>query len=235
MLQVVYIAVVEDCESDCRHLCQLLHDYSELNKHELKIDTFENGEQLLAHRNFNYNIIFMDIELGTLNGIEVSAKIREKNEDVMIILTTNLMQYAIEGYSVQAADYILKPVQYDRIKSKMDDIINVLKKKNRYIISSNKTGMKKYMLNQIFYIEVFGHRLYVHTKDGPEEIGGTLKKMEEDLQLCGFVKCNKCYLVNLEYVNRISGDMVEVGGDLLKISRREKKNFITEFTRYVRR
>ena len=231
---MICITIVEDCQEEREHLNELLQQYSLDNNVVFEINEFESGESLLQSDISERHIIFMDIELGGMNGIQTAAKIRENDKDVIIVIITNLIQYAIQGYSIQAADFILKPLDHETFNHKMDEWIQLHKSKIKSIILNSGNGMKKYVISKIHYIEVYGHKLVIHTDKGSEEITGTLKKMEEQLGIYGFVRCNKCYLVNLAYVDSIVDDSVEVGSEFLKISRREKKKFINAFTHFVR-
>lgn len=231
---MIRIAIVEDDVDDRQYLQILLQRYSIENQTSFVLDEYENGDSLLKAEAIDYDIIFMDIELGEINGIQAAAEIRQRDKKVLIVFTTRLMKYAIQGYSVQATDYILKPLQYEKLKLEMDALCRMIKSKKKFIIIPTKKGLKKYTISQIYYVEVLGHHLYIHSKEGKEEVSGTLKKMEAELQMYDFVKCNKCYLVNLEYVNGISEDMINVDGNMLKMSRREKRNFIQQLTHYGR-
>lgn len=231
---MMQIAIVEDCHKDKYFLAQTLEDYGKEKNIPFIIDLFENGEELLSRPCSGYDLIFMDMELGQgLNGIETAARIREKNQWVLIVIVTSLIQYAIQGYSIQAADFLLKPVTTDEFFYKMDAWIKICKTRQETIILHSGNNLIKYRVSEIMFVEVYGHKLLIHHSCGVDEITGTLKNMEEQLTLHGFVKCNKCYLVNLAYVDRITDDFAEVSGTLLKISRREKKNFIDLFTHYV--
>jgi DNA-binding LytR/AlgR family response regulator len=224
------IAIVEDCESDLEALNTVLNECIIETGIFAKIYPFSSGEDFLKSSYSLYDLIFMDIELGSKNGIETAAYLREKNIEVPIVLVTNMMQYAISGYSIHALDYILKPIEKESFKEKFSGWIKIIKQKKKEIIFTTGNGFRKEKISDIYYLEVFGHNLSVHTKKDTFTVRSSLKKIEDELSNSGFVKCNKCYLVNLDHVTNISENMVEVGGDWLTISRREKKNFINAFT-----
>lgn len=228
------IAIIEDGPEDRERLNKILCKYNEECPVPMDISTFESGEQFLTAPSLNYEVVFMDIEMGRMNGIETAAIVRKKNKDAFIFLTTSHTQYAIQGYSVAATDFIVKPVEYSRIKEHMDRIVTQYLKTKKSIVVKQKSGLKKIPVAQIRYIEVYGHKLLINTGMEQIEVIGTLKNWVQDLKDYGFVKCNKCYLVNLRYVNRIENGNVKVENQWLEISRREKKSFIEAFTNYLR-
>lgn len=230
---MINIAIIEDDPKDLVNLQTLLDKYSLEKDCPVKTDSFSGGEEFLAAKRKIYDLIFMDMQLEGIDGIETSRKLREKDPDVIIVIVTSLMQYAIQGYSIKAADYLLKPLEYDRFAEKMDEFYRMVQKKRKYIIAKTENGMAKIRISNIAFLEVFGHQLYMVYSGKRERIISTLSKMEEELSPYGFVKCNKCYLVNLAMVEGIYGDDVDVGGKLLKISRREKTDFIQKLTRFA--
>lgn len=230
---MIRIAIIEDDPADLENLKSLLEKYAMQKDCSVNMDSFGSGEEFLAAKEIAYDLIFMDMQLGGIDGIETSRKLREKNPDVIIVIVTSLMQYAIQGYSIKASDYLLKPLEYDRFAEKMDDFYKLVQKKRKYIVVKTENGMAKIGISTIAFLEVFGHQLYMVYSGKRERVISTLSKMEAELSPYGFVKCNKCYLVNLAMVEGVYGDDVEVGGRLLKISRREKTDFIQKLTRFA--
>ena len=106
---MINIGIIEDDPADLDHLKDQLLKYSAQKDCPLKMDSYVTGEEFLSSEGKAYDLIFMDMQLGGIDGIETSRKLREKNPDVIIVIVTNLMQYAIQGYSIKAADYLLKP------------------------------------------------------------------------------------------------------------------------------
>lgn len=228
---MIKIAIVEDQKQDCEVLTQLLYAYSEEYSVKMDIMAYSAGEVLLDSTE-NYDIIFMDIQMEHMNGIETSAEIRRTDEKVLIVLVTSMLQYAVQGYSVSANDFIVKPVVREQLYEHMNKLISKVRKNRRFVTIQTRQERKKYKISEIWYFEVLGHKMYLCTAAGKEEFKGTLKGMEEELDGTGFVKCNKCYLVNLAHVKSIMDNQVQVGENFLQISRREKKNFLEAFTRF---
>ncbi|MCR4746000.1 MAG: LytTR family transcriptional regulator, partial [Lachnospiraceae bacterium] len=106
-------------------------------------------------------------------------------------------------------------------------------KKEKTIAISLKNGIRKIELSKLLYIEVLNHDLIYHTIDEKIESRGTMREMEEALAKEHFFRCSKCYLVNLEHVNKVDDLSVTVGSDILQISRLKKKQFMDELNKFM--
>ena len=198
------------------------------------VEVFETAEKLLNSDISGFEILFMDIQLPDMLGIDAARKIREINSKVMIVFVTNLTQYAIDGYSVNAYDYILKPLVYDAFKVKMDRFMNVLShgKKQKILVLKTKQEIYHISADCIQYVEVAGHNLVFHTDEREIHLWGTLSKYENELEGTFFSRCNACYLVNLKYVQTIKGNTVIVANRELIISKTRRKEFLSDLARY---
>ena len=155
-----------------------------------------------------YDIIFLDVEMLHLDGMETARRIRELDSDVLLIFITNMAQYAIKGYAVGALDYILKPVPVDG-------------------------GMRRLDAAAIYYIEGEGHRVHFYTEDGDFSAPGALKALEEKLAGRLLARCNSGYLVNLAQVSGVQQNTVQVGPHELQISRPKRRTFLAALADYI--
>jgi len=150
----------------------------------------------------------------------------------MIIFVTSLAQYAINGYEVNAFDFILKPINYYSFSLKMKRALPVLKSKaNRTISISNKRNVRVVEISAIKYIEVNDHKLVIHF--GDFDSFDTLNKYFDLLKNDNFILCNRSYLVNLRYVSEVDQKYAYVGEDALIISRPKRKEFLHAFNIYL--
>jgi len=230
----VHIAIIEDEDAPRDALLAYLKRFEGENDVTFSVDTFRSPIMLLENYKPKYDIIFMDIQMPDMNGMEAARRLRTVDQQVILIFVTNLTQYAIAGYEVSAMDYILKPVQYYsfamkltkaiwRLGGQSDDSINV----------TTDTGSARIRLKDIFYVEVRGHMLTYHTHEGNYYGFGSLASQEEKLREKGFVRCNSCYLVNLEYVQGVKGYTLTLkNGTELKISQPKKKSFLLALKEY---
>ncbi len=230
------IAVVEDEES-CR---KMLVDYlTKYFQEELgggvsfKITTFSNADKFLSAYKRGFQIVFMDICMPGTDGMSAARKLREVDNDVLLIFVTTMARFAVEGYEVNAFNYIVKPVNYYDFKLKIDKAVKKLTNgDNKMRVLTN--GEQIWIAHKdIVYIEVMGHNLIFHTNRGDYVSYGSMKQIEQSLNPSVFARCNNCYIVNLSYVDSVKGfDLNLSGGEVLRISQTKRKNFVQTLTKY---
>lgn len=229
------IAVVEDEQQYRDEVCQYIEQYA--TEHQLKFDvtTYTDGQEIVDDVQKHYDIIFFDIEMTLLNGMDAAKVIRERDVDVVMVFITNMAQYAIEGYEVGALDFVLKPIDYYGFSFRLARALGRVQKKqgNLEFAINTPGGIKKLNSNDIYYIEIENRFLVYHTAEGDFSQRGTLQSAEEMFQDYHFVKCNHWYLVNLKYVTEIEENIVHVAGSRLEISRRNRAHFLKEVTEYI--
>ena len=221
------IAIVDDVRSETEYLASFVERYGNENNEKIKIARFKSGFDFLDGYKAVYDAVFLDIEMPDIDGMAAARKLREFDNDIIIIFVTNIAKYAIQGYSVGALDYLLKPPKYADIKMRMN-IISKRKRLNDYsIVIPYQGGERKLTSGEIVYVESRGHDIIFHTDgDGILWKGTTLKRVESELTEHGFYRCNNCYLVNLRYCTEIKDNSVMVNGEELQISRARKKGFM---------
>lgn len=229
------IMILEDEKAQTDRLLQFLSNYhDEHEEFEYIAEAYSRGIAFLDAYKCDADLIFLDIRIPDLAGMDVAKKIREVDQNVMIIFVTNLTQYAIEGYSVEAFDYILKPIQYASFSAKLDRALRMLSYREPEISLTfrEKEGGKRIPAGTITYVEVCAHDLLFHTGNGAIKQWGTLSKYEALLKSAHFARCHTSYLVILKFVRSIRKDSVDVAGVLLPISRPRRKEFLTAFAQY---
>ena len=140
-------AIIEDIAENTKILLNHLQQYEKETGISIHITSFQNGMDFISDYHPVWDLILLDIEMPLMNGIETARKIRQLDPDVLIIFVTCMAQYAIEGYSVRALDYILKPVHYYSFASKMDQVMEILatrQKKKLIIHAQNDSGPSCY-------------------------------------------------------------------------------------------
>ncbi len=228
------IAIVED-EAEMRDILKryLNHFFSE-KKVDISIFEFEDAISFIDKYKCDYNLIFLDINLPHMTGLEAAKKIRELDKTTMLIFVTNLVQFAVNGYQVQAFDYLVKPVNYNNFALTMNRALPSLNSSSESIlVVDNKRVMHRILLSKLKYIEVVDHILKFHVDDMVIETYDSLKKYESMLTRYDFFSCNRCYLVNLRFVTSIIKNEVVVGDEKLLISRPKKAEFVQALNRYL--
>lgn len=229
------IAVIEDDEKFSAALQKALLKYAADNGMIFQIAAYGSVEDFLLPRQLQYDLVFFDIELPGMNGMDGAKKFRDTDSDAVIIFITQVANLAIKGYEVDAADYIVKPVSYSKLAFKLQKAIaRIDEKKYRSVVIHSRNGVQKFRSSEIFFVEIRGHDLTFHTERGNFDTTGSLASYEQALAGYGFSRCNSCYLVNMHSIIRIDGMTVTlVSGEEILISRRKKKEFLEEFTQFI--
>ena len=142
-------------------------------------------------------------------------------------------QYAIQGYKVNALDYMLKPISYFSFSESMNKALKKVKNSEKqYVVISTKGGKMRLDVSRIAYVEVLDHTLIYHTTEGKFAAKGTLRDAESQLEPYHFFSCSRCYLINLNYVENYQGSTVYIDGDAIQISRSRRKVFLDILNEY---
>lgn len=231
---MVRVAVVEDDRLCAERTRGYIEDFGKESGEAFAVTLFGDGLELLDGYRPVFDIIFMDIEMPDLDGMETARRLRALDPVVILIFVTNMAQYAIKGYEVEALDYMVKPIGYFNFTLKLKKALRKLGRVADVSVSvPQESGVMRLNSSQIRYVEVINHNLVFHTDTGEYEARGSLTETEKLLGGHGFSRCNHCYLVNLKYVSGIrSGFAVMVSGDALQISRPKKKAFLDALAGY---
>lgn len=224
---MIRIAIVEDELIYVHQLQEYITRYEKERKKQIKITVFSDGEDITDKYSGGYDIILMDIQMQYMDGMTAAEKIRTMDHEVIIMFITNMTQYAIRGYEVDALDYVVKPVEYFAFSQKLDKAIARIRKQDvSYITISTEDGLQKIIISDIYYIESQGHNAIFRTVKADYISRVALKEIEGNLEKHGFYRCGKGYLVNMRQVDGISGGNCVVQGDKIPISRAKKKEFM---------
>lgn len=230
---MIRIAVVEDDKLYAEQICEYLEQYQSESGEELEITLYCDGDEIVREYKAQFDIIFMDIQMRFVDGMTAAEEIRKDDSEVVIIFITNMAQYAIRGYEVDALDYVLKPITYFSFSQKLAKAVTRIRKRtSAYVKIPIKGGVRRVSASDIYYVESEGHNLIFHTKQGDILSQGTMKSAEEVLVKLNFSRGNKCYLINLEHVDGIKDKCAVVKGEELFLSRAGTKRFMQDLTRY---
>jgi len=210
------IAICEDDIKQCQTIENLINN-AEL-KEPYKVEQFDSGEALVKayQEQQRFSIILLDMQMGELDGIQTAEIIRKYDKTCIIIIITSILEYAVEGYSINAYDFILKPIDKAKFFKILKKAIKKIQTNKVYIIQmKEKTAILK--VSDIVYIESNKKKIYIHCGKevyiNNEKITDAEKKLAEE----GFIRISRFYLVNMQYMKEIRGKeiLLTSGGSLI--------------------
>lgn len=185
-----------------------------------------------------YDIIFLDVEMPYLDGMKLARKIRERDENVIIIFITVMAQYAIDGYTVNAFNFLVKPITYYNFSTTLKRALKAADK-NRSdgsILIQSARQTLDLSVKDILYVEINTHRATYHTFTENISSWESMKVIAQKLEPFDFALCNSSYLVNLRYVQSVSGFTLTLSTNVeLAISQSKRKGFMLTLTQYMGR
>jgi len=217
------IAICDDEQFYREKIQILLRRYFEKCDLPYEISAFASGEDFLeqCENRAKYDIVFMDISMEELDGMQTAQQIRAFHSDTDIVFVTAFLDYALEGYKVNAIRYILKDTLDGAVAECMDAILR--RRKTAQVTFSFMEGEKKLYTDNILYVESRKHKsvfFYMETGIVNYQIYDKLDAIEEKLSGCGFLRIHKSYLVNLKHIRKISNYTVMLGtGEELPVPR----------------
>lgn len=228
------IAIIEDEEKEAARIGGFLDRFSEEAGVELRHSWWDSAAAFLGGYQCQYDMVFMDIRMPDMDGMKAAQRLREMDGAVVLIFVTSLAQYAVQGYSVDALDYILKPVNYPAFLMKMRRAVErCARKREQWLLLSTNSGAIQLREFELCYVEIFDHHIRYHTQQANYDAYGTLKSVERSLPAHSFFRCNNQCIVNLRYVTKIDGGTVVVDGRRFSISRMRKKAFLEQLHRFT--
>lgn len=230
------IAIVEDEHDAAATLSDFLARYGEDNGCAFQVVEFNSAMQFeITHQGFD--LVFMDIQMPGINGMEAAQLMRTYDTETPIIFVTNLAKYAVKGYEVDALDFIIKPVTYGNFRMRMDKAMRRIRRNGgRSLAINTRDGVRVVALADIEYVEVRQHDLYYHMagEDEPMVIYGSLSALEKQIGDGPFVRVSNSRLVNMNHVRQVRGGSCLMRGDAtVPISRSKKREVLDTITAFL--
>lgn len=206
------------------------------NKLHAEITTYSSAEAFLFayEDDKTFDILLLDIQMKELDGISLAKKLRELGDKLSIIFITGVKDFVFEGYHVQAIDYILKPVEQNKLTIALDRAYKSLQKPEPYIFLQIDNELIKLNEKDILYIESTGHKSIVYTDNGKYEIKKGISIIEKELKQNFFYKCHRSYIVNIIHISSISKTDVKINAVLIPIARGKWEELNRAFLNYYR-
>lgn len=209
------------CDDEERFLDDIReHIYALYNSLDVVVDCFKGGKSLIkAFEKQGYDIAFLDIEMPEMDGITLARKLRELSRDLNIVFLTGHVEYALEGYEVNALRYLTKPVREDKLKEVLRYVSDRLTGGRR--IKVRLDGEDTFIdVGDIIYLEAQNQYIMIYTRNGDFLVRYNISDYENELSKDGFFRTHRSYLVSLSKVKKIGkAEVVMEGGKTVPVSR----------------
>lgn len=232
------IAVCEDQAVQINLLNNQIENWAKEKEVNISIDNFTTAESFLFKWSDyeKYDIIFLDIKMRKMSGIELSNIIREKNKIVDIVFVTGFFKYALHGYRVGAMQYLMKPINTQDLHLCLDKTLDRINDKceSSIIILETTKQVIKLDYNKIYYCIMFSPYIDIHTNSEKITLRKKISDLEKVLPDKYFVRCHRSYIVNVKYIKSITKNNVLLENELkIPISRGKYKEINDVFIDYV--
>lgn len=229
------IAIVEDDPLTRETLQGFVEQYAAQQGLACQVTPYADGAAITTGYRPGCDIIFMDVEMPGMGGFSAAEQIRAVDSEVVLVFVTNMAQYAIRGYEVDALDYVLKPVDYYQFSTKLSRAVQRVQQRRggQILLQCAGGGVQLVETSRIYYLETHSRMLHYHTADGEFTVRSSLQSAEAQLSPYHFARCNQCYLVNLQHVKAVENEFVRVADARLEISRRQRAAFLTALASYM--
>lgn len=206
------IAYCEDESVQLLLMKQLIEEWEKQSGNMCTYSAYESGKAFLFENQENYpfDLLILDIDMEGMDGMELSRKVRESDSKIPIVFLTNRREYVFEGYEVNAFRYLLKPINFSKLGTLLDEISKQYLTEKYYLIEKQEGETVKISLDDIYYMEANGHYLNIYLqskeyrlKKSLQEIADTIRKNRGSLEQAGFVYTHRSYLVHLKYIERV--------------------------------
>ena len=232
------IAVCDDDRATSNHIISMIKEQIS----DAEITSFAAGEEMLKSQE-DFDISFLDMEMGQVSGMDVARHIRQKQEEKactksIIIFVTGYDKYMNDAFDVSAFHYLLKPINEEKFRTVLKRALKELsaaeEHTKRYILIKSSGAQQRVYLKDICYIESANKKVIIHTAAGTLESYG---KMEELEQMTGssFYRCHRCYLVNMEKIASYNANTIQViNGDILILAQKKYADFVKRYMKYAK-
>lgn len=234
-MAMVSIIACEDVPAEAAQLKRAIEAVAASRNLETDIRFYTRGEQLLLDfSRGEADLAFIDVVMGDgMNGIETARKLRERDEDIPIVFVTSSVEYALDGYSVQATHYLVKPANVPDVEAVFDRCGRQFAQTHRTIELVSKRSAERILAKDIIYAEVMGNRTTVKMRNEELAAYEPLSKLAE---MGGetFLRCHRSFLVNMAHIAMVKGhEFVMDNGDRIPIRTNGFREVINQYQEYL--
>ena len=205
------IAICDDEQRSWKRGQTFLEKWASDNRMSVNIDTYTHADDLfVAATTKRFHIIFLDIFMPNITGLDIARKMRSHNNDAQIIFVSSSPDFALESYEVRATNYLLKPVEYEKFCTVMNDAVGKILPRAHVLLVKSEQGYQRIALHDIEFIEARNKRVVFALSSGHEVLATEPLHFYEKILLgeAGFFKCHRSYVVSLDHVEHFTNTRI---------------------------
>lgn len=234
---MIRIAVCDDVLEDRKQLADCLNIFFLNGSRTCSALEYKSGENLifeLEEKPDFFDLIFLDIFMDEMSGMDAAKAVRKMNQNVPIVFTTTSPDFAIESYDVEAFGYLLKPISQDRINVVMKKYCQKYEDNSKFFVLKKSGYVEKIPYDQILYFESKGNKVILYSKDGKvTDFYDKLDHVQQSLDSKSFLRCHQSYLVNMPHIYSAGDDFVLKDGKRVPIKVRERKALRDTYFQFI--
>lgn len=229
---MIEIAVCDDEEIIREQIRQLV----KRNVPDCHIELYAAGEELLAEER-TFDLVFLDIQMEGLNGMETARALRAKCRETLFIFITGFTEYVFEAFDVSAFHYLIKPLEEEKLKEVLDRALAEIKRRKvqekKQLLIHTRSRSVNLEQGDILYLESRGKKVEIHTLQETIEVYASISKLGEELG-SGFYRCHRGYLVNMAYIAEYRTDLIRLSnGEEVYLAKEKYQPFVKAYMRYL--
>ena len=203
------------------------------------IEKYLSGEELIASGS-KPDILFLDIQMPGIDGMETAKRFRQDNEDMILIFVTAAEEYVFQAFDVGAFHYLVKPFSDEKFKQVVTKAIHTVKRSSRleedkkYIMVQTAGSHIKIFLRDIVYAEVYNRKVIIHTRNTDIEYYGKLQELSDTVGT-DFFRTHRAYLVNFRYVQKYDANCVTMENGTALMAKQNYPEFVRRYLKYNQR
>ncbi len=230
------IGIVDDDEKCREQLQGYIARYARESGENIETLVSSDGIHFVSDYGGDGDVVFLDVEMPLMDGITTAKRIREFDDTVSIVFLTNYSQYAINGYEVNAIDYVIKPMSYAVFCQKLKKALSFCaRREHGEIVVHNETSVVRLPFQEILYVESERNYVVYHTEKETYRERSTMRAAQEKFGHSCFAMCNAGMLINLSHVRKVVDNELFIDNQIMQISRGRKKEFMDKYIDYLSR
>lgn len=220
---------MDDEKAIREHICGLVEE----QKPESRIEAYATGEELIAS-GIRFDIVFLDIQMEGMNGIEAARSLREKNanlgvEDTVLVFITGIKEYVFDALDLYAFQYLLKPIDEDKFAEVLERAVREAARKKERRVLFIKSRNLTLDQSEILYIESRAKKVEIHTVRQTIEIYAAMDELEGQLG-DGFYRCHRAYIVNMDCITEYDSESITLtNGDRVYLTKKKYGEFVRAY------